>query len=307
MPGLKEFRRRPAVRARGVLDVPGHGGHRLPDVRAGAVQPVARWRGTLFDNRWLHGAALAMAPPGFVAMLCGWMTTEIGRQPYTVYGVLRTADSVSPIALPGDRHVAGGVRRGVFHRVRRRRAGHAAPDGQAARDRREPGSTDLPIRTAGIQPGLPGAVPRGAGAASPLPGGVAAMSRRDHRDHLGRADRLRRARLRRAGRVRPRRRHPVRRRAGRADRDAMVNTIAPMWDGNETWLVLGGGGLFGGVPAGLRDHPAGAVPDDPRHAARPDLPRRRVRVPLPRQTASGAGCGTSPSSAARPWRRCARG
>ena len=29
------------------------------------------------------------------------MTTEIGRQPYTVYGVLRTIDSVSPIALPG--------------------------------------------------------------------------------------------------------------------------------------------------------------------------------------------------------------
>ena len=42
-----------------------------------------------------------MSPAPIVAMLCGWMTTEIGRQPYTVYGVLRTVDSVSPIALPG--------------------------------------------------------------------------------------------------------------------------------------------------------------------------------------------------------------
>ena len=35
---------------------------------------------------------------------------------------------------------------------------------------------------------------------------------------------------------------------GKEDRDTMVNTIAPMWDGNETWLVLGGGGLFGVFP-----------------------------------------------------------
>jgi cytochrome d ubiquinol oxidase subunit I len=39
-------------------------------------------------------------------MLAGWFTTEIGRQPYTVYGLLRTADSVSPIATPG---VAGSL------------------------------------------------------------------------------------------------------------------------------------------------------------------------------------------------------
>ncbi len=35
---------------------------------------------------------------------------------------------------------------------------------------------------------------------------------------------------------------------GAEDRDTMVNSIAPMWDGNETWLVLGGGGLFGVFP-----------------------------------------------------------
>jgi cytochrome d ubiquinol oxidase subunit I len=61
----------------------------------------ARLRGSLYENPWLHRFALTMAPAGFVALLCGWVTTEVGRQPYTVYGVLRTVDSVSPIALPG--------------------------------------------------------------------------------------------------------------------------------------------------------------------------------------------------------------
>ena len=38
-----------------------------------------------------------MGPIGFVAVLAGWITTEVGRQPYTVYGLLRTAESASPI------------------------------------------------------------------------------------------------------------------------------------------------------------------------------------------------------------------
>ena len=61
---------------------------------------LARWRGRLYDQRWLHRAALAMGPAGFVAVLAGWVTTETGRQPWTVYGLLRTADSVSPVAAP---------------------------------------------------------------------------------------------------------------------------------------------------------------------------------------------------------------
>jgi len=59
-----------------------------------------RWRGTFYTNKLLHRAALIMTPAGFVALLCGWITTEVGRQPFTVYGLLRTADSVSPISLP---------------------------------------------------------------------------------------------------------------------------------------------------------------------------------------------------------------
>jgi len=57
-----------------------------------------RWRGRLYASDWMHRAALLMAPAGFIAVLAGWITTEVGRQPYTVYGVLTTAQSVSPIA-----------------------------------------------------------------------------------------------------------------------------------------------------------------------------------------------------------------
>ena len=57
----------------------------------GLWSAVLRWRGRLYRRAWLHRAALAMGPSGFVAVLAGWVTTEVGRQPYTVYGLLRTA------------------------------------------------------------------------------------------------------------------------------------------------------------------------------------------------------------------------
>jgi cytochrome d ubiquinol oxidase subunit I len=59
-----------------------------------------RWRGTLYESRLLHAFAIAMGPAGFVAVLAGWITTETGRQPFTVYGLLRTADAASPLAAP---------------------------------------------------------------------------------------------------------------------------------------------------------------------------------------------------------------
>jgi cytochrome d ubiquinol oxidase subunit I len=59
-----------------------------------------RWRGALYDSRLLHIFAIAMGPAGFIAVLAGWFTTEVGRQPFTVYGLLRTVDSASPLAAP---------------------------------------------------------------------------------------------------------------------------------------------------------------------------------------------------------------
>lgn len=61
---------------------------------------LARARGKLYDWKWLHRAALVMGPSGLVAVLAGWITTEVGRQPWTVYGLLRTADSASPLDAP---------------------------------------------------------------------------------------------------------------------------------------------------------------------------------------------------------------
>ncbi|XDA97372.1 cytochrome ubiquinol oxidase subunit I [Sulfitobacter sp. LCG007] len=60
----------------------------------------ARMRDRLYDAPWLHRAAVAMGPAGFVAVLAGWITTEVGRQPFTVYGLLRTADSLAPVQAP---------------------------------------------------------------------------------------------------------------------------------------------------------------------------------------------------------------
>lgn len=60
----------------------------------------ARQRGTFYTSKWLHRAAFIMGPSGFVAVLAGWVTTEVGRQPFTVYGLLRTSDSLSPVAAP---------------------------------------------------------------------------------------------------------------------------------------------------------------------------------------------------------------
>ncbi len=60
-----------------------------------------RLRKTLFDTPLFARLMLLMAPAGLVAILAGWFVSEVGRQPYTVYGLLRTADSASPIGAPG--------------------------------------------------------------------------------------------------------------------------------------------------------------------------------------------------------------
>jgi cytochrome d ubiquinol oxidase subunit I len=54
-------------------------------------------RRRLFETRWFHLWCMALTPTGFIAVLAGWFVTEIGRQPYIVYGVLRASDAVSPV------------------------------------------------------------------------------------------------------------------------------------------------------------------------------------------------------------------
>jgi cytochrome d ubiquinol oxidase subunit I len=61
-----------------------------------------RMRGKLFDTGWFLSALIWSMPLGFIAVLAGWTTTEVGRQPWTVYGVMRTAHSVTPSLTGSD-------------------------------------------------------------------------------------------------------------------------------------------------------------------------------------------------------------
>ena len=92
-----------------------------------------------------------MGPAGFIAVLAGWITTEVGRQPYTVYGLLRTADSLAPVDAPA---VAASLMAfvvvyffifgaGTFYILRMMNKRPATP---------RLGLRDGPIRTAGITP-----------------------------------------------------------------------------------------------------------------------------------------------------------
>jgi cytochrome d ubiquinol oxidase subunit I len=102
-----------------------------------------------------------MAPAGFIAVLAGWITTETGRQPYTVYGLLRTVESASPLAAPA---VASSLiafiivyfavfTAGVIYLLRLMAAPpHPGEQGP---------SHDVPIRSAGITPAA-GAAAEGA-------------------------------------------------------------------------------------------------------------------------------------------------
>lgn len=56
-------------------------------------------RRDLAANRWLMRAVAAATPMGFLCIEAGWTVTEVGRQPWVIYGVMRTADSVTP--MPG--------------------------------------------------------------------------------------------------------------------------------------------------------------------------------------------------------------
>ncbi|WP_332812343.1 cytochrome ubiquinol oxidase subunit I [Sphingomonas sp.] len=117
----------------------------------GLASLTARLFGRLYDWRVLHRFALVMGPAGFVAVIAGWVTTEVGRQPWVIYHLLRTEDAVSPIASPG---VGGSLIAFVLVYFAVFSAGtlyilrlmaHPPHAG-------EPGEASAPIRTAGITP-----------------------------------------------------------------------------------------------------------------------------------------------------------
>jgi cytochrome bd ubiquinol oxidase subunit I len=109
-----------------------------------------RWRRRLFVSRAFHNVCIAMLPAGFVAVLAGWTVTEVGRQPWVVYGLMRTRDAVSPSLTGTDvlTSIALYVAvylivfgAGIFYMVRLARAG---PPTQV--DVREPNLDERPAR-----------------------------------------------------------------------------------------------------------------------------------------------------------------
>lgn len=110
-----------------------------------------RYRGGLYKSRSFHWAAVAAGPAGFIAVLAGWITTEVGRQPYTVYGLLKTADSLAPVEAPavGTSLIAFIIvyffvfGAGVFYILRLASLPPVVEDGQAH---------EGPTRAAGITP-----------------------------------------------------------------------------------------------------------------------------------------------------------
>lgn len=66
-------------------------------IAIGAIGAFLWWRKRLFSADWFLKPVGYCWPLGFIAILAGWMVTEIGRQPWVAYGVLRTADAISPV------------------------------------------------------------------------------------------------------------------------------------------------------------------------------------------------------------------
>ena len=62
----------------------------------GGFSAIQYFRGKLFDSKFLKIWWMLMMPSGFIALLAGWFVTEVGRQPFTAYGIIRTVHSVSP-------------------------------------------------------------------------------------------------------------------------------------------------------------------------------------------------------------------
>lgn len=66
----------------------------------GGISLILRLQKKLYEVRWFQRFSVLMIPAGFISVLCGWYTVEIGRQPWIVYGLLRTNEMASPV--PGS-------------------------------------------------------------------------------------------------------------------------------------------------------------------------------------------------------------
>ena len=205
----------------------------------------------LFNSKAFLRLTLLMGPSGLIAILAGWFTTEMGRQPWVVYGLMRTADassaqSVTQMSLTlltfvvvyfslfgvGIGYMMRLVRKGVTHEGRETNPGGAGQKRTPARPLSAAGEVSTKSTTA----------TRKRPTATRTRGTETWVS---IFPHLGGHHHLRHHDVRGDGRLRPGHRHALSVLQDSGDRDVMMNTVAPVWDGNETWLVLGGAALFG--------------------------------------------------------------
>ena len=227
-PGSNRCRRGAPAGAGRVLRVPGDGRDRAGSARDRAGRPLLRWRGRLYDTRWFSCVCAFSSPLPFHRDPRGWTVTETGRQPYVVYGLLRTADAVSPVA-------AGAVFGSLALFVALYSVLLLAFFYYATRlVLRGPEVARAGAYPPAMRPGVESAVARGGPDMSGLTDGldlplllglavafgVVMYVVMDGFD-LG------------IGILFPFA-------PGDPERSTMINSIAPVWDGNETWLVLGG-------------------------------------------------------------------
>jgi cytochrome d ubiquinol oxidase subunit I len=67
-----------------------------------ALSVLLLWRGRLFTSQWVLWLLMLSTPAPYIATTAGWMTAELGRQPWLVYGLMRTAEGASPLVHSGN-------------------------------------------------------------------------------------------------------------------------------------------------------------------------------------------------------------
>ena len=206
---------------------------------------VLRLRRRLFDTHWFQGLAMAVTPLGFVAVLAGWTTTEAGRQPWVIYGTLRTADAVAPVTVSSV-SVSFAIFVVLYNVLLLAFLWFAAR--LAIRGPAEMAEVNPSVRP-GLDRSSPTIVGSGAVAAAPRRTAGGAMTIDIHVLFAALVAFCVVVYVLADGfdlgvgilfLVAPR----------DQDRDLMMASIEPVWDGNETWLVMGGVLLLSTFPAG---------------------------------------------------------
>jgi len=216
---------------------------RVDPAGAGDNGAVLRWKRRLYVTGWFQIACMASMPLGFIAVLAGWTVTEAGRQPFVVYGQLRTADAVAPVAT-------GAVLSSLLAFVVVYNILLLAFFWYGARTvLRGPEGPPRPMRPITFDPGWIGPAPQ-----SSAPRRRCMPQRRESDDDLPLCFALVTAfaivlyvladgfdlGVGILFLLAPR----------DEDRDLMMESLSPLWDGNETWLVFGGTLLLAAFPIG---------------------------------------------------------